>query len=420
MSFFTINHNHEREPFFTFSVQEINIWGLAVVHESTYGFFAPSIAFWIQCLSVLGIMAVFAAMMSFVIFHHIISCRGTYSSFVVGYGVLLPLCIVIPTYLLTILDISNQTVSFCMVAIVPALTAFRTMEAMHGCSPKSAELSFCNYAIYYTCPMEIQFDPKTKKTATATMKEKVSCLTRFIWNAALLGFYKSILAPYRYEVYESAVDANSVDFAPFDILDWGLFRNNVLGAILFQQYLTTFMFGIGAAQMIISGIKSVEGMHNPIFTCSSPSDFWGKKWNLIIHGALKRGIFKPVYKHSNKQTAALASFLVSGIYHEWIVAVMFLGPANTKCMDQQQPCFSPGLGRSVAFFMWNAIFILLEHHFGASYIFQWMKKNVPAPIRTFLVVMLAMPVAHWFMHAYFKSEIFVDGQAGFPMIMKIS
>ena len=52
MSFFTINHNHEREPFFTFSVQEINIWGLAVVHESTYGFFAPSIAFWIQCLSV--------------------------------------------------------------------------------------------------------------------------------------------------------------------------------------------------------------------------------------------------------------------------------------------------------------------------------------------------------------------------------
>ena len=58
-------------------------------------------------------------------------------------------------------------------------------------------------------------------------------------------------------------------------------------AVLFQQYLTTFMFGIGAAQMIISGIKSVEGMHNPIFTCSSPSDFWGKKWNLIIHGALK-------------------------------------------------------------------------------------------------------------------------------------
>jgi hypothetical protein len=48
---------------------------------------------------------------------------------------------------------------------------------------------------------------------------------------------------------------------------------------------------IGLVISCITGCNTITLMKNPLFSSTSPSDFWGGRWNLIVHGLLKRGRF---------------------------------------------------------------------------------------------------------------------------------
>ena len=74
--------------------------------------------------------------------------------------------------------------------------------------------------------------------------------------------------------------------------------------------------------MVATGIdfNVDDAMSNPLLTATSPSDFWGRKWNLIVHSVLKNGVFKPVYNFTyNRPLAVLSCFVASGLFHEWIL-----------------------------------------------------------------------------------------------------
>jgi hypothetical protein len=51
-------------------------------------------------------------------------------------------------------------------------------------------------------------------------------------------------------------------------------------AVLFQILLTTFGFGLSLIASL-AGVQLVPFMLNPIFESSCPSDFWGRRWNLV-------------------------------------------------------------------------------------------------------------------------------------------
>ena len=38
---------------------------------------------------------------------------------------------------------------------------------------------------------------------------------------------------------------------------------------------------------VLYQVDTIDIMKNAIFDSRSPADFWGKKWNLVVHGALK-------------------------------------------------------------------------------------------------------------------------------------
>lgn len=64
--------------------------------------------------------------------------------------------------------------------------------------------------------------------------------------------------------------------------------------------------------------------------------------------------------------------------------------------------------------------ISLETLIGHWAIFQWMKRTMPSSIRTIMVVLLALPVAHWFLDPYARSDFFTDdAQVALPMILPI-
>jgi hypothetical protein len=42
-----------------------------------------------------------------------------------------------------------------------------------------------------------------------------------------------------------------------------------------------------ALALCMLGYRPIETMRNPLLRSLSPRDFWGKRWNLIVHGVLK-------------------------------------------------------------------------------------------------------------------------------------
>lgn len=109
----------------------------------------------------------------------------------------------------------------------------------------------------------------------------------------------------------------------------------------------------------------------------------------------------------------MAAFLASGLFHEWLMYFTF---AMHKEEEGSHALTKSALGKQSAFFLWNAVVIILESIVGRAYIFEWISQNMPKLIVVGLVLCTALPVAHWFLHCYFKTDLFVHGELALPII----
>eukprot|EP01083_Nonionella_stella_P193692 715077_1 len=110
----------------------------------------------------------------------------------------------------------------------------------------------------------------------------------------------------------------------------------------------------------IIGYKCVQIMNCPMFLSTSPSDFWTKRWNMLIHNLLKRGIYKPIRRHCSIFLATAAVFIFSGVMHEWVVHICFV---YHRTNIPQDAFFKPSnivFGANMAFFVYGFVPIALE------------------------------------------------------------
>eukprot|EP01134_Creolimax_fragrantissima_P005695 CFRG5695T1 len=57
---------------------------------------------------------------------------------------------------------------------------------------------------------------------------------------------------------------------------------------------------------------------------SSPSDFWGNRWSLITQNTLATAVYEPVTRRTKSPIlGVMASFLLSGVMHAYIVELVF-------------------------------------------------------------------------------------------------
>lgn len=133
-----------------------------------------------------------------------------------------------------------------------------------------------------------------------------------------------------------------------------------------------------------------------------------------MHGLLKRGVYKPVRSKFSRFTASMSTFIASGVFHEWLLSVVYL-PDNPSLPSPHSPTY----GRNTLFFVWNALLIGMEQIIGGALIFQVMKKHLPPVVVSLLVSLAALPVAHWFTFDYVKDDFFRDGQIGFPLVVAL-
>ena len=149
----------------------------------------------------------------------------------------------------------------------------------------------------------------------------------------------------------------------------------------------------------IKGWSTKVPFRNPLFLSKSPTDFWGRRWNRVIHEVLKGGAFRPARKYFPAPVALTCCFLLSGLLHDFAYACAFYHPRASRNPETGlcEDCYTvPKCGKLTLFFLWNGVMMMLQKPLGKLPPFTWISKNLPVPIVSTLVLLTALPVSHWF------------------------
>jgi len=441
------------------------------------------------------------------------SSSSSLSSLLFAFGVALPAVILEPIYAIQILKIQNLGLIMVFLATT-IVNSLRIVEAVYDYIPFQQQqqkhdnklnqqypirsISYWNYIIYFSCPFGIEFNNSTGQPKQILSSKSNNnnnnnhyysyCQKR--WRVVNSDYYRkrlllvgrdfiivsfliSVLKEYNYELFQVKKDHQQQQQQDYycyysSIKDlffsWQHIGNNFLVACLLSTSLSQSSLGISLLYSLCWGYECYEMVLNPMFKSTSVSDFWGKRWNLLVHRGLKNGIYKPIllrrhHQHhditttcsnqilsssslssspplslSDKIVASGATFLVSGIIHEYVMLIMvsFGNHSNQYTQhdqhqhqhqhDQQLYRFT---WKQILFFGWNGILIALEY----VYCFcrsnctttlrlrrQGLRLRVPKIIVTAFVLYSALPVAHLFTGDYIRYGFFDAVSVAEPII----
>jgi Membrane bound O-acyl transferase family len=153
------------------------------------------------------------------------------------------------------------------------------------------------------------------------------------------------------------------------------------------------------------GLYTKSIFHNPLLTSRTPTEFWGTKWNLMIHRILKHGVYLPVRKVCPvRWVAVTATFVMSGLLHEYCWSLIFYRPATAG--EDCPTCYTPIPLKLTLFFLWCGVVMLLERPVKPYLTFA---KALPTPlVATIQLVLLALPISHWFTGDWAVGGMFSD------------
>ncbi len=330
--------------------------------------------------------------------------------YVVGYGFVIPLALWLPFQILEYLDLRGIGFRLGLVCL-PMTVTLRCLESMYGFVDAN-KISLWDYVLASGFILKPYYD-QNGKPCRLTLQQFGDALSYHVVWLLSFAVMNQILQPFHYFPFPSSVKAPNEIWVSFDI---GHLYNTFIQAFLINTTLAFSVSGVSMLAALYSGV-AFDGYitKNPMFLSTSPSDFWGRRWNNLIHLALKQGVYKPVrWNTGNRTLASVAVFVVSGLYHELVWKILFT-PTSAQLSDGMQTdvpsccksCYCHGwIGKQLLFFSWNGALIALEYAIGDR-IGQWTKP-LPQWLQSHLVVLLSLPVGHLFtadvtMSGYFDS-----------------
>jgi hypothetical protein len=160
-----------------------------------------------------SIQMVFAA----IIYQLVVQQRGTVQSYLVGFGIILPIALYIPFYLLETLDIRNKVITLSSTTVM-TVVFFRCIEAMYGTSPSNGvmESSMWNYCSYYSSVVPFVWDIKTKQRKSVTIQGLLFSLVDVLVHFLAVSVVLSLLKAYRYKPYDDPVHLTEL------VISWDL------------------------------------------------------------------------------------------------------------------------------------------------------------------------------------------------------
>ena len=329
--------------------------------------------------------------------------------------------ILLPYALISSLAIENSASRFAVCSSF-VLYLFRTLEAHFGFVPPGAARSFRTYAAYFALPFDMSFDADTDEPIMATGDDIRTGRVRAMSDVATIILLCSILSPFDYAPFGS-LSGDRAD--QLGLLHWRHLGDCLVIAFFFQQGLSVSFSIFGNAIQSTLGYRCNPMMKSPILEATSPSDFWGRRWNVLVHAVMKRGLYKPARRRTNSPLAAsLAVFVASGVFHEWLVHACFLyGKQHDDYNHHHRDHHGVvRIGSQSAFFVWNFGVVAMERVILDKRRFEKIanfgRRVVPGWIVPPLIVMTSLPVAHWFRDPYMNGGFFSDYESCFPMIIR--
>ena len=392
--------------------------------------FLPSMIFWVQNLIMLYIGILFISMpIAWIMYKYVIvekskggdrennpstnkgQRRLNMNSAIVVFGGIVPFLLSVPYFLIKKLELKNINLKFAA-SMFPVTIILLLVEALHDYSPRGVESSLKQYLIYYSLPGTTPMIVDQKYVPVRNKASIYLALYEVLKWPLIIVFQLSIQESFDYRPFGSSPDTAVAHNLYDDIAQMFNLRkicDDFFYASILQSVLSFFTSVFAFLTQLQLGYKTIVTMNNPLFGATSPSDFWGRRWNLFVHGLLKRSVFKPTYHHSSSKLAAvIASFFVSGIWHEWILHILSFDIAYT-----------PSYGRTTLFFVFNGLLVIIEQLTKGWKIITLMKKFLPKPIITFMVILCVLPVTHWFCDEYRNIGYLESVSTGFP-IFKLS
>ena len=283
----------------------------------------PKMEFWLQLTVLLSLQMVISAAFAVVVYKLIVTRREAGPlSFLVGFGVVIPLALYVPFYLLVVLDLQSKTLAMALICL-PILVTLRCMEAMFGFVPPAAGKSLKNYIVYYASMMKTKFDDQLEP-AKATASDSLQRIGEFGCLFVVLSLLFSCTSPYDFAPFVTRFEAHSIDHGLVDLFHPFHLANNFVAAVLVSVSLSFSTLGASLLFNISTGIMTERVVENPMFASKTPSEFWGRKWNNLVHSLLKSGVYKPVRRITSSNKAAIFSaFIASGLLHEYVWVILF-------------------------------------------------------------------------------------------------
>mmetsp|Transcript_14946 Transcript_14946/g.19565 ORF Transcript_14946/g.19565 Transcript_14946/m.19565 type:complete len:429 (-) Transcript_14946:192-1478(-) len=388
---------------------------------------APNKLYFVQIILILSAQMIVGALLAVVMWFGIIQpkCKkepsaAAVSPLLVGYGVVIPLALFLPMTAVDVLDIRNVGLRLGCISL-PMTITLRCLEAMHGFTPTATSL--WEYVVSVGFILRSKLD-NTTSTSTGTSKATTPITirkmrqianTHFAWMVAFTIVF-NITMPSNFFPFKTKAEKELITF------DVGQIYNTFVQAAMMNITLSLSLSGQSALASILSGVEYDDNVTNfPMFLSTSPSDFWGRRWNNLIHTDLKLGVYKPVrFATGNKLLASVAAFCMSGMLHEYVWKILFLVTSAQAAETAKDGGCCPScycdswVGKQLIFFGWNGALIGLEYLIGDK--IAACTSFLPSLLRSHLVVLLSLPVGHLFTQDITRANFFQGLQYAVPLV----
>ena len=232
-----------------------------------------------------------------------------------------------------------------------------------------------------------------------------SMLARFVFLSLLCSWlhpreYLALGASVESYVYSSAGSAGSAGsrsyYNPYSAAPVGSYKQ------LVNSYAQTWLiflflsmgFDVFSLLLLAGGHSPITLFRSPLLLSTSPQQFWGRRWNLLVHGLVRRTVFVPL-KGSGvpASLASLAAFLSSGIFHEYAWLVAF-------------PGYAPGT--VLTFFILQLPFTLGQALLQRTRVGAALGRAMPQVVATAVVSLILLPTAPYFLQPCLEGGLFHD------------
>jgi hypothetical protein len=354
------------------------------------------------------------------------------SSYIFVYGIICPSLLYLPFLIVQHCELHNLAYVICITGATPAILFFKCIATVHGTlspfimmmgSVTSSSttthhhhrhhhhlypISLKSFIMQYVSAIPFQWDPNTGTFVPFMYSDLWKKVCHFGSVMLQTTILYSIVLPHHYQVFPRRPIHTIVD-----LLYWGNIANHYMMASLTALTLDAGASGIGILMSILFGLQTVSINHSPLTQSSSPSDFWGRRWDVYVAHSLRQGVYVPLRQDGTFSPAMsiLATFFVSGVLHEYILIVMRQVSGTTPVQ----------YGHQFAFFLWCAIIILCERAIKANKtgvaMIKYVSSMIPYSVRTMFVVMTVLPLAFLFIDEYVVCGFYNDLAMGFPRIV---